>query len=78
MTPSSWVSHWELLVDCCDLLIALNEVTPIAAAPNGAALIAAVPIAVAPIATSLIELDSDADYRSLKVDLMRGEFDWME
>jgi hypothetical protein len=67
-----------LLVVCCDLLIALDEVIPNAADPNSAVLIAAVPIAVAPLATSLIELDSDADYRSRKVDLTRGEFDWME
>lgn len=77
-TPRSWVSRWELLVVCCDLLIALDEVIPNAADQNSAVLIAAVPIAVAPLATSLIELDSDADYRSRKVDLTRGEFDWME
>lgn len=63
---------------CCDLLIALNEVIPIAADPNAASRIAGFPIAASPISTSLIELDSDSDYRSLRADLTRGEFDWMD
>jgi hypothetical protein len=77
-TPRSWVLRWAWLVVCCDLPIAPNEVAPIAADPNAATLIAAVLIAGALLATSLIELDSDSDYRSLEVDLTLGEFDWME